>query len=185
MRCIGTAELSRMDSNSTPPNTALPRCRAAAPPRRLDELRTAIRLRHYPIRTETAYVDWARLYNRFHSLRHPREMGSAEVVAFLSNLAVHHQVSASTQSQARAALLFLYKQVLGIDLPSLKEVVAARPSRRLPVVLTPGEAAALRSASRNSATIRARRNQHALIRSSLLRSHLPRSDWPADTGQVT
>jgi integron integrase len=112
-------------------------------PRLLDQLRAAIRVRHYAIRTETAYVDWARCYIRFHGLRHPRDLGAAQVEAFLSDLAVQRHVSASTQAQARSALLFLYKEVLHIELPWLSEVVIARPSRRLPVVLTPGEAAAL------------------------------------------
>lgn len=115
----------------------------APPPRLLDRLRAAIRLRHYSIRTETAYVDWARRYIRFHGLRHPRDLGAVEVEAFLSDLAVQRHVSAATQAQARSALLFLYKEVLRIELPWLSEVVIARPSRRLPVVLTPGEAAAL------------------------------------------
>lgn len=112
-------------------------------PRLLDQLRAAIRLRHYSIRTETAYVDWVRRYIRFHGLRHPRDLGAAQVEAFLSDLAVQRHVSASTQAQARSALLFLYKEVLRIELPWLSEVVIARPSRRLPVVLTQGEAAAL------------------------------------------
>ena len=113
------------------------------PPRLLDQLRAAIRVRHYSIRTEAAYVGWVRRYIHFHGLRHPREMGPAEVEAFLSALAQERQVSASTQAQARSALLFLYKEVLHVALPWLDEVVSARPSRRLPVVLTPGEAAAL------------------------------------------
>ena len=92
-------------ANATPPNTASPRL--------FDQLRTAIRLRDDSIRIQTAYVDWARRYIRFHGLRHPREMGAAEVEAFLSDLEVQRQVSASTQSQARAALLFLYKDLLG------------------------------------------------------------------------
>ncbi|HSV69879.1 MAG TPA: integron integrase [Methylibium sp.] len=116
---------------------------APAPPRLLDQLRAAIRLRHYSIRTETAYVDWARRYIRFHGLRHPRDLGAAEVEAFLTDLAVQRGVSAATQGQARSALLFLYKEVLRAELPWLSEVVSARPSRRLPVVLTPAETAAL------------------------------------------
>lgn len=75
----------------------------------------------------------------FHGKRHPRDMGAAEVEAFLSHLAVDRQVSASTQNQAKAALLYLYKQVLEIDLPWLNEVVQAKTPKRLPVVLTPTE----------------------------------------------
>ena len=109
------------------------------PPRLLDRVRAAIRVRHYSIRTEDAYVDWVRRYILFHGKRHPADMGADEVAAFLSDLAVNRQVSASTQNQAKAALLFLYKQVLQQDLPWLSEVVAAKQSRRLPVVLTQRE----------------------------------------------
>lgn len=82
---------------------------------------------------------WIRRFIVFHGKRHPREMGSPEVVAFLSDLAVHHQVSASTQQQALAALLFLYRGILGRDLRGLDAAVRARRPRRLPVVLTPAE----------------------------------------------
>jgi integron integrase len=102
-------------------------------------MRTHLRTRHYSIRTEQAYLDWARRFILFHGKRHPQEMGAAEVEAFLSHLAVDRQVSASTQNQAKAAILYLYKQVLEIQLPWLAEVVQAKQSRRLPVVLTPGE----------------------------------------------
>ncbi len=112
-------------------------------PRLLDRVRQAIRLRHYSYRTEQAYVDWIRRFILFHGKRHPGEMGAAEVEAFLSHLATDRGVSSSTQGQARSALLFLYKQVLGADLPWLAEVVSARPSRRLPVVLTQREVHAL------------------------------------------
>jgi len=88
-------------------------------------------------------VDWARRFILFHGKRHPQEMGGVEVEAFLTHLAVDRQVSASTQNQAKAALLYLYKQVLGIDLPWLDEVVQAKTPKRLPVVLTPGEVRAL------------------------------------------
>lgn len=108
-------------------------------PKLLDRLRTHLRTRHYSIRTEDAYVDWARRFILFHGKRHPQDMGAAEVEAFLSHLAVDRQVSASTQNQAKAALLYLYKQVLGIDLPWLDEVIQAKRPRRLPVVLTPSE----------------------------------------------
>lgn len=111
----------------------------APPPKLLDRLRIHLRTRHYSIRTEEAYVDWARRFILFHDKRHPQDMGAAEVQAFLSHLAVDRQVSASTQNQAKAALLYLYKQVLQVDLPWLDEVVQAKRPRRLPVVLTPGE----------------------------------------------
>lgn len=115
----------------------------APAPRLLDQLRSAIRIRHYSIRTETAYVGWVRRYIRFHGLRHPREMGAVEAEAFLADLAVRCGVSASTQAQARSALLFLYKEVLKADLPWLAELPSGRGTRRLPVVLTEREVAAL------------------------------------------
>lgn len=102
-------------------------------------MRIHLRTRHYSIRTEQAYIDWARRFILFHGKRHPQDMGAAEVEAFLSHLAVQRQVAASTQNQAKAALLYLYKQVLGVDLAWLDEVVQARQARRLPVVLTPSE----------------------------------------------
>ena len=105
-------------------------------PKLLDQLREQIRVRHYSIRTEDVYVKWVRDYVRFHGLRHPAEMGAAEVEQFLSHLAVRRQVSASTQNQALSALLFLYKHVLRIELPWLDDVVRAKRPERLPVVLT-------------------------------------------------
>ena len=102
----------------------------------LDQLREQIRVRHYSIRTEDVYVKWVRDYVRFHGLRHPSELGAAEVEQFLSHLAVRRQVSASTQNQALSALLFLYKHVLHIELPWLDDVVRAKRPERLPVVLT-------------------------------------------------
>ncbi|WP_417880253.1 phage integrase N-terminal SAM-like domain-containing protein [Acidithiobacillus ferrivorans] len=98
---------------------------------------------HYSIRTEEAYTDWARRFILFHQKRHPKNMGAAEVEAFLSHLATERSVSSSTQNQAKAALLFLYKQVLGIDLPWLDNITSAKPSQHLPVVLTPTETRAL------------------------------------------
>jgi integron integrase len=105
-------------------------------PKLLDRLRTQIRLRHYSLRTEQAYVDWARRYILFHGKRHPKEMGAAELRDFLSHLAVDRNVAASTQNQAKSALLFLYREVLQIELPWLDEVIAAKAAKRLPVVLT-------------------------------------------------
>ena len=116
---------------------------AAAKPRLLDQVREQIRVRHYSIRTEQAYVDWCRRFVVWHGKRHPREMGGAEVGAFLTHLAVERGVSASTQNQAKAALLFLYKEVLQIELPRLDNLVQAKRGERLPVVLTQGEVRAL------------------------------------------
>lgn len=113
------------------------------PPRLLDLIRTEIRARHYSVRTESAYVDWARRYILFHGKRHPRELGAVEVADFLSHLATRRGVSAATQNQAKSALLFLYGQVLQVDLPWLDEIVSARARRKLPVVLTPAEVRAL------------------------------------------
>ena len=128
-----------MTENSTLP--PLPTADTTPPrqPKLLERMRIHLRTRHYSIRTEEAYVDWARRFIVFHGKRHPRDMGVAEVEAFLSHLAVERHVSASTQNQAKAALLYLYKQVLEIDLPWLNEVVQAKRPKRLPVVLTPTE----------------------------------------------
>lgn len=112
---------------------------AARPPRLLDQVRQAIRIRHLSLATEEAYVRWARQFILFHGKRHPLELGPPEVEAFLSYLATKRQVSPSTQNQAKAGLLFLYKEVLGSALPWLTEVVQAPRTRRLPVVLTQDE----------------------------------------------
>ena len=103
-------------------------------PRLLDRVRLAIRARHYSRRTEKAYVGWIRRYIFFHGKRHPAEMGAPEVTAFLTSLAVHGKVGASTQNQALSALLFLYRDVLGVELPWLDDIVRAKrpaaPARR-------------------------------------------------------
>ena len=123
----------------TRPNLAT---NASSPPggaRLLDQLRAKLRVLHYSLRTEEAYVQWVRRFVLFHGKRHPRTLGKAEVEAFLSSLAVERGVSASTQNQALAALLFLYQQVLELQLPWLTEVTRAKRSRRLPVVLNQDE----------------------------------------------
>ena len=102
-------------------------------------MRAEIRMRHYSIRTEEVYIDWARRYILFHDKRHPKDLGAGDVRDFLSHLAVDRNVAASTQNQAKSALLFLYREVLHINLPWLDEVVAAKMSKRLPVVLTQTE----------------------------------------------
>ena len=114
-----------------------------AAPRLLDQVRAAVRYRHYSLRTEQAYVHWIRAYVRFHGLRHPVEMGRAEVEGFLTWLANERQVSASTHHQALSALLFLYQQVLGLQLPWMSELGRPRAERRLPVVLSVDEVAAV------------------------------------------
>src|SRR5262249_57802906 len=108
---------------------------APQPPKLLDRLRHACRVRHFSIRTEDAYAAWAERFIRFHGIRHPQTMGEPEVNKFLTHLAVDRHVSASTQNQALSALLFLYDVVLGRPLDQLKVVRANRP-RRLPVVLS-------------------------------------------------
>ena len=105
-------------------------------PKLLDQLRQQIRVKNYSIRTETVYAEWVKRYIRFHHYRHPSEMGAVEIEAFLTHLAVMRDVSASTQNQALAALLFLYKDVLKLELPRLQDVVRAKKPRHLPVVLT-------------------------------------------------
>ncbi|HKB40797.1 MAG TPA: integron integrase [Gemmataceae bacterium] len=108
-------------------------------PRLLDRVREAVRSRHYSRRTEKAYVHWIKRYIFFHGKRHPAEMGAAEVTQFLTSLAVQDKVAASTQNQALSALLFLYRDVLGVDLPWLDDVVRAKRPHYLPVVLTRDE----------------------------------------------
>jgi integron integrase len=108
-------------------------------PRLLDQVREAIRVRHYSYRTEQSYVGWIRRFILFHGKRHPAQMGAPELEAWLSHLAQERNVAAATQSQALAAVLFLYKQVLRIELPWLDGVVRANRPRRLPVVLAERE----------------------------------------------
>ncbi|ANJ68048.1 integrase [Halothiobacillus diazotrophicus] len=113
------------------------------PPKLLDQVRDLIRVKHYSIRTETQYLQWIRRFILFHGKRHPREMGAPEVEAFLTHLAVSRDVAAATQNQALSALLFLYREVLGIDLPWLDNVTRAKRPQRLPVVLTREEVMAI------------------------------------------
>jgi len=112
------------------------------PPRLLDQVHQVLRVRHYALATEECYVQWITRFILFHHKRHPREMGAAEVEQFLTHLAVQEHVSASTQNQALNALVFLYQQVLEIDLGRFEAVRARRP-KRLPVVLAPEEVAAV------------------------------------------
>ena len=106
------------------------------PPKLLEQVRDRLRLKHYSIRTETQYVHWIRRFILFHDKRHPANMGAAEVEAFLTHLAVEGRVAAATQNQALSALLYLYREVLSIELPWLDNVVRAKTPQRLPVVLT-------------------------------------------------
>ena len=113
------------------------------PPKLLDQVRDRLRVKHYSIRTETQYLQWIKRFILFHDKRHPREMGAVEVEAFLTHLAVAGRVAAATQNQALSALLFLYREVLNIDLPWLDKVVRAKQPQRLPVVLTRQEVTAI------------------------------------------
>ncbi|MEQ1622831.1 MAG: integron integrase [Methylococcales bacterium] len=112
-------------------------------PKLLDQVRAKIRLKHYSIRTEQAYADWIKRYILHFGKRHPRDMGASEVEQFLTHLAVQGKVSASTQNQAKAALLFLYKEVLVVELPWLDNVEQAKTPKRLPVVLNRDEIQAI------------------------------------------
>ena len=109
------------------------------PKKLLDQVREAIQVKHYSIRTEQAYVNWIKRYILYHKKRHPREMGAAEIEAFLTYLAVDRNVAASTQNQALSALLFLYRQVLKQDLVGSIDSVRAKRPKRLPTVLTKEE----------------------------------------------
>lgn len=121
--------------DATRPHVVTP----AQQPKLLDRLRAAIRVKHYSLRTEQAYVHWTKRYILHHGKRHPQDMGAPEVEAFLSHLATDRHVSASTQNQALAALLFLYRQVLGIELPWLDNLTRAKQRQRVPVVLSQQE----------------------------------------------
>ena len=113
------------------------------PPKKLlDQVRDAIRLKHYAYRTEETYVQWIRRYILFHHKRHPKEMGNAEIEAFLIHLAVEGQVAASTQNQALSALLFLYREVLKLEVTGIDAVRAQQP-QYVPTVLTKPEAIAV------------------------------------------
>lgn len=123
------------------PSEKLPR----QEPKLLDQVRGKIRLKHYSIRTEQAYTDWIKRFILHFGKKHPRDMGAAEVEQFLTHLAVNGRVAASTQNQARCALLFLYKEVLAIELPWLDNVEQAKAPKRLPVVLNRDEVQAILS----------------------------------------
>lgn len=112
---------------------------AAAQPRLIPRIRMALRARHYSFRTEEAYVAWIKRFIFFHGKTHPSAMGPDDVNAFLTSLAVDGDVAASTQNQALAAILFLYRHVLNDPLPWLNDLVRAQRPARLPTVMTPEE----------------------------------------------
>jgi integron integrase len=109
------------------------------PPTVIDAVRERIRIRHYSLRTEKTYIGWIRRYLTFCGRRHPRELGSLEITTFLTHLAVDRKVAAATQNLALQSLIFLYREVLRIDLPDISQVVRATSPQRLPVVLTRDE----------------------------------------------
>jgi integron integrase len=125
------------------------------PPKLLDRVRAANRLRHGSRSTEKSYIGWIRRFILFHGKRHPAEMGAPEVARFLSSLAVEGKVAASTQNQALSALLFLYRYVLQQDLPWLDDIVRARRPKHLPVVLTRDEVRAVISRMEGAARLMA------------------------------
>ena len=125
---------------ATPINTGLG---GAGEPRLFEQVRARLRVKHYSMRTEKAYLFWIRRYILANGKRHPRELGGVVVERFLTHLATIDRVAPSTQNQALSALLFLYKQVLGIQLPWMDTVVRAKPRRHLPVVLSTAEVARL------------------------------------------
>lgn len=115
------------------------------PPKLLYQVVAKMRIKHYSIRTEKSYTDWIKRYVWHFDKRHPKDMGAVEVEAFLTHLAVQRNVSASTQNQAKSALLYLYKEVLDIELPWLNNVTQAKLLQRMPVVLTQAEVQAVLS----------------------------------------
>ena len=124
-------------------NGPIPAHEPLAKPRLLHEVRNRLRLKHYSLQTEKAYLYWIRRYIHANGRRHPRELDGAVVERFLSRLATEDNVASSTQNQALSALLFLYREVLGIRLPWMENMVRAKRQRRLPVVLSKGETAAV------------------------------------------
>jgi len=122
--------------NETPPPLVDRWIGCGRRPKLLDQMREALRSRHYSRRTEQTYCQWVKRFIFFHKVRHPVEMGEAEINAFLTHLAVKEKVSASTQNQALSALLFLYRHVLGREVGDLSDVIRARKPKRLPVVIT-------------------------------------------------
>ena len=114
---------------------------APRPRRLLDQVRDRIRVKHYALRTEQTYIDWIKRYIVYFGKQHPATLSAGHVERFLSHLASERNVAASTQNQANSAILFLYKEVLGVELPWLDDITQAKTSKRLPVVLTRDEVA--------------------------------------------
>jgi site-specific recombinase XerD len=155
----------------------------APQPKLLDQVREAIRVRHYSRRTEQAYVAWIRRFIVFHRKRHPREMSEPEVTAFVSSLAARG-VSASTQNQALSAILFLFAVVLGQRLGWMNEIVRAHRPARLPVVMSRDEVSSLLSQLRGPAWLMASLMYGAGLR-LLECAELRVKDLNFDRGEVT
>jgi integron integrase len=132
-------DTKRLNKNYSGAAPHLEEAPIAPPPKLLERVRARLRLKHYSLRTEAAYLGWIRRFILFHQKRHPKVMGKLEVEAFLSHLASVGKVSASTQNQALAALLFLYREVLEIELPWLSDVTRAKVSQHVPCVLSVAE----------------------------------------------
>ena len=145
--CMRVQYRSAVKERTTPPALRASVSVRVLPPLRserlLDQVRERVRYLHFSIRTEQAYVHWVRAFVRFHDMRHPAEMGAAEVEAFLSWLAAERRIAVSTHRQALSAIVFLYQKVLGFDLPWLAGIGRPQAPRRLPVVLSHGEVAAV------------------------------------------
>nr|QZL14094.1 integron integrase [uncultured bacterium] len=139
---ISPVQFGALGKRSSPsrPAPILPPLQA---PRLLGQVRERIRFLHYSMRTEETYVYWCKAFIRFHGRQHPKDLGGAEVEAFLTWLAVDHKVAASTHRQALSALLFLYGKVLVMDLPWMQSIGRPQVKRRLPVVLSREEVATL------------------------------------------
>jgi integron integrase len=137
--------MNKHDASRKPAATAPLSGKTTGKPKLLDEVRAAIRVRHYSIRTEHTYVGWIYRYIIFNNKRHPSEMGAAEINRFLSHLATHGNVAASTQNQALNALVFLYKHVLKQEIEDIGSMVRAKRPKQLPVVLSLNETALLLS----------------------------------------
>jgi integron integrase len=132
---------NNMEDRDTP--AAPPNGTPARAPRLLEEVRRALRAAHYSWSTEQQYVHWVRDYVRFHGLRHPRDMGAAEVQAYLTHIAADREVAPATHRQALSALLFLYRRVLNCQMPWLADIGSPRVKRRLPAVLSPAQVLAV------------------------------------------
>jgi hypothetical protein len=119
-------------------------------PRLLDQVRERLRVKHYSMRTEDCYLHWIRRFVFFHGTKHPRDMGGAQVEAFLSHLATDARAAASTQNQALSALLFLYRELLLVDLPWMDGALRAKRPKHVPVLFTENEVRVTRATGRHA-----------------------------------